>query len=260
MAIALALVFVECADVSAQVYRRENRRAIHDFVKGDFDDAMMHYDRALSKDKENDVLLKFNKAYVLHNDRRDSTLNMVNDSLALKCLDEIAEDVVGTQYEYGYHFNKGVIAIDMENWQLAVDEFKKCLLMIPDDMKAKENYIYAKEHLKNQQQNQQNQQDQQDQNGDQEKKDGDQEKKNDDQEKKNDDQEKKNGDQEKKDGDQDEKNGDEGENGDGQESRISPQAAKQILQAVQAKEKVTQEKVEKKKAAAMRSKQKGKNW
>ena len=253
MAIALALVFVECADVSAQVYRRENRRAIHDFVKGDFDDAMRHYDRALSKDKENDVLLKFNKAYVLHNDRRDSTLNMVNDSLALKCLDEIAEDVVGTQYEYGYHFNKGVIAIDMENWQLAVDEFKKCLLMIPDDMKAKENYIYAKEHLKNQQQNQQNQQDQQDQNGDQEKKDGDQEKKNDDQEKKN-------GDQEKKDGDQDEKNGDEGENGDGQESRISPQAAKQILQAVQAKEKVTQEKVEKKKAAAMRSKQKGKNW
>ena len=41
---------------------------------------------------------------------------------------------------------------------------------------------------------------------------------------------------------------------------MSPQAAKQILQAMQAKEKETQEKVEKEKNAAVGIKQKGKNW
>jgi hypothetical protein len=41
---------------------------------------------------------------------------------------------------------------------------------------------------------------------------------------------------------------------------MSAQTANQILQAVQAKETETQEKVETKKAAAVRSKQKGKNW
>ena len=41
---------------------------------------------------------------------------------------------------------------------------------------------------------------------------------------------------------------------------ISPQQAQQLLQAIQEKEKQTQEKVDAQKAAALKSRQKEKNW
>lgn len=41
---------------------------------------------------------------------------------------------------------------------------------------------------------------------------------------------------------------------------MSPQQAQQLLQAIQDKEKKTQEKVEEKKADALKSRQKEKNW
>ena len=46
----------------------------------------------------------------------------------------------------------------------------------------------------------------------------------------------------------------------GQQPKISPQAAQQMLQAIQAKEKETQDKVNKQKAEALKSRQKEKNW
>ena len=239
----LALMLTAMTDASAQAHRRENRRGNRALKVEDYDDAIKHYNLGVMKDPSGEVVLKYNIAYALHNDRRNPEMNMAKDSLALRYLDEIAESVVGTEYEYGYHFNKGVIAIDMEDWQSAVDEFKKCMIMNPDDMLAKENYIYAKEHLKNQQ-NQQNQQDQQDQNDQQ------------DQQDQNDQQ----GDQNQQDqqGEQNQDNKQNQQQPQGQ--KMSPQAAKQILQAMQAKEKETQEKVEKEKNAAVGIKQKGKNW
>ena len=41
---------------------------------------------------------------------------------------------------------------------------------------------------------------------------------------------------------------------------LSPQQAQQLLQAIQEKERETQEKVDKEKAALLQSKQKEKNW
>ena len=240
------MVLLSFADASAQLYRRENRRGNRAVADGDYDKAMMHYEKSLAKDTVNAIPLLYNAAYALHSDRRDSLQNMAKDSLAMQYLDRMAESVVGTEHEYDYHFTKGAIAMDMKDWQKAVDEFKKCLIMDPNDMKARENYIYAKEHRSKDggggggqdQQDQQNQQDQQDQ-----------------QDQQNQQQDQQNQQQNQQDqGDQQQ-----GE-GQPQESKISPQAAKQILQAMQAKERETQEKVEKNKAAAVKSKQKEKNW
>ena len=266
-----ALSLVDFTDASAQVYRRENRRAGRAFAEGQYEKAIKHYDKALVSDGADSLALLYNKAFVLHSDRRDSTKNAHLDSLSLKYLDEIANAVVGTEYEFDYHFNRGVIGMDMKDWQSAVDEFKKCLLLDPEDMKARENYIYAKEHLKKEQQQQQQQQQQQNQNQNQgqdqqDQQDQDQQDQQDqgqqnqqdqgqqDQQNKNEDQ----GDQSQNQDNQDRQ----GQNGQGQqpESKISEQAAQQILQAMQAKERETQDKVEKKKAAAMKSKQKEKNW
>ena len=46
----------------------------------------------------------------------------------------------------------------------------------------------------------------------------------------------------------------------GEQPKITPQAAQQMLKAIQAKEKETQEKVNKEKAALLKSRQKEKNW
>ena len=241
------LVFLSFADASAQLYRRENRKGNRAAAKGDYEKAMVHYEKALEDDSL-DVLL-YNAAHTLHSDRRDSLQNMAKDSLAMQYLDSMAESVVGTEYEYDYHFTKGVLAIDMKDWQKAVEEFKACMKMDPNDMEARENYIYAKEHLsrsnggggggQNQQQNQQQEQ-QLEQNQDQQQ--GQQEEQQQEQQ-------------------QGEQQGDPQQSeGRPQESKISPQAAKQILQAMQAKERETQEKVEKKREETMKSKQKEKNW
>lgn len=266
----LVLAMAGLAETSAQEYRRENRRGNRAFAKGDFDKAVGHYEKSLAKDTVNTLPLIYNMAYVLHSDRRDSTKNALKDSLAIRHLDKIAEKVKGTEYEYDYHFTKGVIAIDMKDWQKAVDEFKQCLLMDPEDMDARENYIYAKEHLQKddggsgggggQDQQQEQDEEQQDQEGDQNKDRQDQQNQDGDQQEQNNDQNQQDQqDQQDQDG-QDEK-GDQGDQqGQPQEPKISQQAAQQILQAMQAKERETQEKVEKKKAAAMRSKQKEKNW
>ena len=238
------LVFLSFADASAQLYRRENRKGNRAAAKGDYEKAMVHYEKALEDDSL-DVLL-YNAAHTLHSDRRDSLQNMAKDSLAMQYLDSMAESVVGTEYEYDYHFTKGVLAIDMKDWQKAVEEFKACMKMDPNDMEARENYIYAKEHLsrsngggggggQNQQQEQQQEQNQDQQQGQQEEQQQEQQ--------------------------QGEQQGDPQQSeGRPQESKISPQAAKQILQAMQAKERETQEKVEKKREETMKSKQKEKNW
>ena len=274
----MALACSAFADASAQLYRRENRKGNRAFGRGDYDGALEHYSRSLSKDTVNVIPHLYNMSYVLHSDRRDSTQNMIKDSLAMDCLNQLAEAVEGTQHEFDYHFNKGVLAIDMQDWQLAVDEFKKCLIMNPDDMLSRENYIYAKRQQSENNENSgggggqdpQNQNGDQDQNGDQNQNDQNQQGQNKDQDGNQD--QKEQGQDKKDQNDQQDNKNDQGgqdqpedkqeQHGDAQpqESKISPQAAKQILQAMQAKEKETQDKVEKKKAAAMKSKQKVKNW
>lgn len=261
----IVLALVDFTDASGQLYRRENRRGNRAFEQGDYEGAISHYEKSLQKDTINKLPLLYNMAYVLHSDRRDSTMNVAKDTLALKYLDQIAEQVEGTEYESDYHFNRGVISMDLKDWESAVAEFKKCLLLDPEDMKARENYIYAKEHLQKEQsgsgggggQNQQQEQNDDDQ--EQQGQDGDQnEDRNDQQDQQSQDEDQQNKDQQGQDGDQNEQQ--QGQQGGQQESKISQQAAQQILQAMQAKERETQEKVEKKKAAAMRSKQKEKNW
>ena len=44
------------------------------------------------------------------------------------------------------------------------------------------------------------------------------------------------------------------------DAKISPQQAQQMLNAIQAREKETQDKVNKEKAAVLKSRQKDKNW
>ena len=223
--IALALLFVPALPTMAQADRHEVRAGNRKFKKGNFKEAEIDYRKAVLKDS-----LSVAGEY----DLASSLYRQQDYEGAGKALQTIKDVAPASADAAKWQYNRGDVALQQKDYATAVDAFKQALLLTPDDLDAKENYIYAKLMLQNQQnggggdQNQDNQ-DNQDQNQDQ---DQDQ-----------------NQDQDQQD-QQDQQ----------QEQKISPQQAQQMLQAIQAREKETQDKVKKEKAAALKSRQKEKNW
>ena len=229
-----------------QVDKRDVRRGNRDFKKENFREADIDYRKALVKDSLS-VAANYNLANNLYRQK-----DMEQAKATLERIGEIAPEM---EQASDYYYNLGDVAIAQQDWQGAVDAFEKSLLRNPGDMDAKENYIYAKKMLQNQQNQQQQNQDQQDQN-DQNNDQNQDQNQNNDQNDKNDD--KKDQDDQKRDQNQD--NQQKPQQNQGQQPKITPQAAQQMLQAIQAKEKETQEKVNKEKAEALKSRQKEKNW
>ena len=232
----------------AQVDRSDVRRGNRDFKKGNYREADIDYRKALVKDSLS-VAANYNLASNLYRQK--------DMEQAKTTLERIGEIAPGMDQAADYYYNLGDVAIAQQDWQGAVDAFEKSLLRNPGDMDAKENYIYAKQMLQNQQNQQQQNQDQQNQDQNQNNN------QNQDQNDKNDD--KKDQDDQNKD-DQNDRNQDnkndqqKPQQNPGQQPKITPQAAQQMLQAIQAKEKETQDKVNKQKAEARKSRQKEKNW
>ena len=253
---ALVLALALLPEASAQVDRRDVRAGNRDFRKENYKEAELQYFRALAKDS-----LSFAANYNMAN----TLYRQENYDQALKHLERLEEVAADSPAAADFYYNLGNVAMAKEEYQKAVDAYKQSLLRNPGDVEAKENYIYAKAKLKEQQDQQQNDQDNQDQNNqdqnnnqnqDQNQDKKDDQNKNDDQNK---DQQDQNQDQQDQNQDQQDQKKDQ-QNQSGSEPKISPQAAQQMLQAIQAKEKETQEKVNKEKAAALSSRQKEKNW
>ena len=248
----VAVMTMLCAlslTVSAQVDRHDVRAGNRKFRKGDWKAADISYRKALVKDSTS-VPANFNLANTLYRTE--------NYDEAAKKMEKIKDSAPSSANAADYFYNVGDIAIAKKDWQGAVTAFKESLLRNPGDLEAKENYIYAKKMLENQQNggggngqdnqdnqdNQQNKNDQGDQNKDQNKD------KNQDQNDQNNQPQQNN---------QNNQNNQSGQQ-DGQQMKISPQQAQQMLRAIQAKEKETQDKVNKEKAEALKSRQKEKNW
>ena len=242
----LILALASAVTVSAQTDRKEVRAGNKAFRKGDFRKSEIDYRKAVLKDSLS-VAAQYNLASSLY--RQDDYEG------AQKALSSIAETVsavetVGTKADF--YFNQGDVALAQKDYASAVKSFRQSLLLRPDDMDAKENYIYAKEMLRQSQDNQsqdnqggqdgdnsQNQDDQNNQNN-----------QNNNQQQNNDNQQQDNQNQQTP---QDQNNA-------AAEGNISRQQARQMLNAIQAKEKETQDKVKKEKAEMLKSRQKEKNW
>ena len=227
MILATVLMAV-CA--SAQVDRREVREGNRKFRGGNFRQAEIDYRKAALKDSLS-VAAQYNLASSLY--RQEDYAG------AAKALETIKDVAPSHPNSADYFYNAGDVALQAENYQAAVEAFKQALLRNPGDLDAKENYIYAKKKLQDQQQdgggqdNQDNQDQDQDQNQDQ------------------------NQDQQQQQQDQDQNQQQQQQQP--REQKISPQQAQQMLNAIQAKEKETQDKVNKEKAQANPNK-KEKNW
>ena len=255
----LLMLFMSVMEVSAQpLDRRDVRRGNRDFRKENYREAEIDYRKALVKDSTS-IAANYNLASTLY---REGDMQQAQASL-----DRIKESAPMTAAASDYWYNKGDVALALKDYKTAVDAFAQSLILNPGDLDAKENYIYAKLMLQNQQnqqnqdnQNQQDNQDNQDQDQNQDNQDQDQNQDKNDQNKDNQDQ---NNDKDQKDQNQNNDQQDQQDKQDqnqGQQPKISPQAAQQMLQAIQAKEKETQDKVNEKKAQDLKSRQKDKNW
>lgn len=228
----ILLFFISASlPLSAQTDRREVRAGNRKFSKGDYAESEIDYRKAVLKDSLS-IAGQYNLASALY---KQGNFDEAAGSLA-----KIGEKAAETPYASDYFYNEGDVALQRKDYAAAVKAFRESLLLNPSDLDAKENYLYAKEMLKNRQdggqgQNQdQNQQQDQDNNQDKNQQDQPQ----------NQEQPNQNKEQQPQD----------------RQGNISMQQARQMLRAVQAQEKQTQEKVKKEKAALLQSSQKEKNW
>ena len=230
--------------LSAQTDKSEVRKGNREYRKGEFKEAEIDYRRALVKDSLS-FAANYNLACDLYRQEQyDEAGNYMK---------KIADQAAASTRESDYYYNLGDIALAKQDY----NAFEKALLLNPGDMDAKENYVYAKMMLQNQQ-NQQNQDNQDNQNQDQNQ-DQDDQNQNQDQ-KQNDQNQDENNNQNQDQQDQSNDQNRQNQSQQQQDAKISPQAAQQMLQAIQAREKETQDKVNREKAAAMKSRQKEKNW
>ena len=243
---------LSCSVALAQADRKEVRAGNRQFKKGNWQNAGIEYRKAVVKDSSS-FAASYNLAGALYREG--------NFEEAGKSMERLKDVAPASANSADYYYNLGNIAVQKKDWKAAVDAYKQSLLCNPGDLDAKENYAYAKQMLKDEEQqgggggndrNQDQQQNQdQNQNNDRDQNNKDQNQDQNQDPNRNDDQNK-----EQNQGDQPKP-----QQGQGQgEAKISPQQAQQMLKAVQAREKETQDKVNKEKAALLKSRQKEKNW
>ena len=239
--------------LGAQPDRRDVRSGNRDFRKQDYRNAEIDYRKAAVKDSLSSAA-QYNLAASLYcqgnYEGAASAMSVIERNAeavhtypnAVIWKDSSADEGRRT-LDSDFRYNAGDIALQRKDYGAAVKAFRESLLLNPDDLDAKENYIYAKKMLENQQNGGgQNQNQNQNQNQDQGQ---------------NQDQNQNQDQSQNQDRNQDRNRDSEPQPG---ESSISPQQAQQMLQAIQAREKETQDKVNREKAAALKARRKEKNW
>lgn len=274
--LALLLAFVSL-DVQAQrmpersLVRKGNRQ----YNRGNWQNSIERYEQALQRDSSL-FETRYNLGNALSRAERYET--------AEKMLLSAAMDTSRSDEERAEaFFNLGDVQFRQQNLKGALESFKNSLRLNPSDMEAKYNYAYVKKLLEQQEQNQdQNDQNDQNQNQDQNRnkdqnkdnqndQNGDNKDQNDRNQDRNQGQNDQNDDNRSDDGNGDNNNdgqNDEreqpsgGDNRDGQgdsrqQAGIPSEQAEAMLDAIQAQEDKTQEKVKERQGVIIRGK---KNW
>ena len=228
-----SLVFCE-AMCQNMPERRLVRKGNRQYEKGDFDTSLDSYARALQQDP-NCFEAKFNTA---NGQFRKELIDKSEQTLRKLAQDSTRTDIERSEVAY----NLGNTLFVQQRLEEALDCYRNAMRLNPDDKEAKFNYALTKELLKQQQQQQQQQQQNQDQNQDQNQ--------NQDQQ-----QQPQNQDQEQQDQEQNQDQKEQQQQPDQQQ--ISEQEQQAMLEAIQAQEDKTQDKLKEKKGVLIRG---GKNW
>ncbi len=269
----LAFVLIGLSSANGQVDKREVRAGNRVFEKGNLKEADVEYRKARVKDSLS-VAANYNLGNTQYRmdeyEEAEKFMTIAADSMAKAPLEVdwkrgMSSSPKGYKGADVYH-NLGNIYLKQKKYAEAVEAYKNSLRRNPSDQDTRVNLAYAQKMLEDQQ-NQQNQQNQ-DQNQQNQDQNQDQDQQNDQNKDNQDNKEnQENNDNKDNQNNQDNKNNQDKENqNNNQENegqappKITPQAAEQMLQAMQEKENETQEKVKKEKAKALKSKQREKNW
>lgn len=229
------LLALACGVCMAQTDRKEVRAGNRQYKKGNWQSAEIEYRKAQAKDSTS-FAAGYNLAGALYREG--------NFDEAAKTLDRLKEIAPASGRAADYFYNQGNVAVQKKDWKAAVEAYKQSILLNPEDLEAKENYAYAKQMLKDEEQQGGGGDNQQDQDNKDQDNSGQDQNQND------------NPDQNQGDRPDPQQDPQQGEG----DAKISPQQAQQMLKAIQAREKKTQDKVNKEKAALLKSRQKEKNW
>lgn len=279
--IILGLMLLWAGSAFGQKYpeRRDIRSGNKLYEKGDYTEAEVAYRRALEKSPES-YEGNFNLADALYKQKRYDEAAQMNARLAA--------DSAYAENAAAAYFNQGNALFQQRKLEEALEAYKNCMRLAPNDQQAKFNYAYTKKLLEKDQQNQQNNQDNQqnnnqnnqqnqdqnkDQNDNQQNQDKNQQDQNKDQNDQNKDQNKDQNDQNQNNDQNDQNNQNQQDDGSGDQNRdqqdqnqqpqpqnggMSREEAERMLDAVQGSEDNTKKKVDAQKVQAVGTS--GKNW
>ena len=237
--------------------RSEVRRGNRQYNKGNYEKSIERYERALGAAPESFEAI-YNLGNALYKAER---FDKAEQTMRKAAADSLRAD--GERAEAFY--NLGNAQFKQQKYKEALESYKQSLRLNPDDQEAKYNYAYTKRLLDenkdgggggndDQNQDKDQNQDQQQQGGGEDKQDGDRQQ---------DDQNQQGDDQEQQGEQQNPPQPDKGDEGDEQGEQqpvpagISPQEQEQMLDAIQAQEDRTQDKLKEKQGVVVRGK---KNW
>ncbi|MBS5524833.1 MAG: tetratricopeptide repeat protein [Alistipes sp.] len=233
------------------------RKGTRQYNKGNYEQAISRYEQALQA-----VAGQFEATYDLGN----ALYKAERFDRAEQTMQQAAADSLRTDTERAEAFyNLGNAQFKQQKYKEALESYKQSLRLNPSDMEAKYNYAYTKRLLDENKDGGGGGNDDKDQNKDQNQQNKDRNQQNKDQQNKDQQNKDQKGDPKDRqdDGKQDpqDNKGDKGDKGDQQgqptPSGISPQEQQQMLDAIQAQEDKTQEKLKEKQGVVVRGK---KNW
>ena len=236
--VVLLTLFV-CGEVSAQQMKERGlvRKGNRQFKREQFEKSVDSYQRALQHDSTS-FEAKYDLASALYRTERYEK--------AEKTLLGIVNDTTRTELERGeVAYNLGNTQFAQQKYKEALSSYRQAMRCNPNDEDAKFNYAFTKRLIQQQEQQQEQQQQNQDQNQDnkeQNQQDKQKENKQDQQQQQPQDQ---NGKEEQQQGEQP------------QEGAMTPEQQEALLQAIQAEEDKTQDKLKEKAGVLIRG---SKNW
>lgn len=137
VAVLAALLVLSPAVLSAQSDRSEVRAGNRDFKKGQYREAEIEYKRALLKDSAS-VTARYNLGNALY---KASSYNEAE--LYFKGLGDTLKNLSRSKASDYFH-NSGNLALQQKKYQEAVEAFKESLRLEPDNFETKSNLAYAR--------------------------------------------------------------------------------------------------------------------
>ena len=251
LALATLAPFAEAA-AQKMPERRLVRKGNRQFGRERYDKSIDSYTRALEA-----APTSFEAAYDLANAMfRAERYDTAEQTLKGIVADSTRSDIDRSEAVY----NLGNTQFAQQKLKEALASYRAAMRLNPDDREAKYNYAYTKHLLQQQEQQQQNDQNKDDQNQDQDQnKDNQQNQQNGQDDKQQDGSQ---NDPQQGDGDRNQQQGDEGDRNEGEgqpqpQSGISEQEREAMLEAIQAQEDKTQDKLKEKTGVLVRGR---KNW